>query len=125
MATVACIGECMTEPRGRPDGLCSRSFGGDTFSTALYLAGSGMPTREALARPFPPAKSCRAAGIGENTASDGLTQPDAVAVGGFRLTSPHRPGRREPAGRGQPREPIGAENDAETALTSFAVARCS
>ncbi len=39
---VACIGECMIELRERPDGLLSRSFGGDTLNTATYLARLGV-----------------------------------------------------------------------------------
>ena len=38
MARVACIGECMVELRQAPRGLYSRSFGGDTLNTAVYLA---------------------------------------------------------------------------------------
>ena len=40
---VACIGECMVELSGQPDGTLSRSFGGDTLNTALYLAQLGAP----------------------------------------------------------------------------------
>lgn len=39
---VACLGECMIELRERPDGLLSRSFGGDTLNTAVYLARLGV-----------------------------------------------------------------------------------
>ncbi len=39
---VACIGECMVELRERPDGLLSRSHGGDTLNTAVYLARLGV-----------------------------------------------------------------------------------
>ncbi len=41
---VACIGECMVELSERPDGSLSRSFGGDTLNTALYLARLGVRT---------------------------------------------------------------------------------
>jgi 2-dehydro-3-deoxygluconokinase len=39
---VACIGECMIELREQSDGLLSRSFGGDTLNTAVYLARLGV-----------------------------------------------------------------------------------
>ncbi|GJE39187.1 sugar kinase [Methylobacterium persicinum] len=39
----ACFGECMLELRTRPDGLLSRSYGGDTLNTAVYLARLGAP----------------------------------------------------------------------------------
>lgn len=39
----ACFGECMLELRTRPDGLLSRSYGGDTLNTAIYLARLGIP----------------------------------------------------------------------------------
>lgn len=39
----ACLGECMLELRTRPDGLLSRSYGGDTLNTAVYLARLGVP----------------------------------------------------------------------------------
>ncbi len=38
---IACLGECMVELRERPDGLLSRSHGGDTLNTAVYLARLG------------------------------------------------------------------------------------
>ncbi len=41
---VACLGECMVELRTRSDGLLSRSFGGDTLNTAVYLARLGVRT---------------------------------------------------------------------------------
>src|SRR5712671_697852 len=41
MAKVACIGECMIELKQAPGGLFSRSFGGDTLNTAVYLARLG------------------------------------------------------------------------------------
>ncbi|MGF9761462.1 sugar kinase [Microvirga sp. 0TCS3.31] len=42
MTRVACIGECMIELREEADGRLSRSFGGDTLNTAVYLARLGM-----------------------------------------------------------------------------------
>ena len=42
MTRVACIGECMIELRRAPGGLYSRSFGGDTLNTAVYLARLGI-----------------------------------------------------------------------------------
>jgi 2-dehydro-3-deoxygluconokinase len=39
---VAAIGECMVELRDLPDGLLSRSYGGDTLNTAVYLARLGV-----------------------------------------------------------------------------------
>jgi 2-dehydro-3-deoxygluconokinase len=42
MTRVACIGECMIELRQAPGGLYSRSFGGDTLNTAVYLARLGI-----------------------------------------------------------------------------------
>lgn len=39
----ACFGEGMLELRTRPDGLLSRSYGGDTLNTAVYLARLGIP----------------------------------------------------------------------------------
>lgn len=41
MARIACIGECMIELRENPDGTLTRSFGGDTLNTAIYLARLG------------------------------------------------------------------------------------
>ncbi|MBJ6126796.1 sugar kinase [Microvirga splendida] len=41
MTRVACIGECMIELREEADGKLSRSFGGDTLNTAVYLARLG------------------------------------------------------------------------------------
>lgn len=41
MARIACIGECMIELREEADGRLSRSFGGDTLNTAVYLARLG------------------------------------------------------------------------------------
>ncbi len=40
---VACLGECMIELSEHPDGTLTRSFGGDTLNTALYLARLGIP----------------------------------------------------------------------------------
>lgn len=42
MVRVACIGECMIELSERADGTLSRSFGGDTLNTALYMARLGV-----------------------------------------------------------------------------------
>ncbi len=44
MQRVACLGECMVELSEAPGGLLTRSFGGDTLNTALYLARLGTPT---------------------------------------------------------------------------------
>ncbi len=41
-ARVACVGECMVELREQPDGTLTRSFGGDTLNTAVYLARLGV-----------------------------------------------------------------------------------
>lgn len=41
---MACIGECMVELSERPDGTITRSFGGDTLNTALYLSRLGVAT---------------------------------------------------------------------------------
>ena len=41
---VACVGECMVELSERADGILTRSFGGDTLNTAIYLARLGVPT---------------------------------------------------------------------------------
>ena len=41
MAKVACLGECMIELREMADGRFSRSYGGDTLNTAVYLARLG------------------------------------------------------------------------------------
>jgi 2-dehydro-3-deoxygluconokinase len=41
---VACIGECMIELREMADGGLSRSYGGDTLNTAIYLARLGIDT---------------------------------------------------------------------------------
>lgn len=38
----ACLGECMIELIEHPDGSLTRSFGGDTLNTALYLARLGV-----------------------------------------------------------------------------------
>jgi 2-dehydro-3-deoxygluconokinase len=43
MAHVAAIGECMIELSEHPDGAITRSFGGDTLNTAVYLARLGVP----------------------------------------------------------------------------------
>ena len=43
MIRVACIGECMIELRELPNGHLSRSYGGDTLNTAVYLARLGVP----------------------------------------------------------------------------------
>ncbi len=43
MMRVASIGECMVELREQPDGTLTRSHGGDTLNTAVYLARLGMP----------------------------------------------------------------------------------
>lgn len=40
---VTCIGECMIELSEHPDGRITRSFGGDTLNTAVYLARLGVP----------------------------------------------------------------------------------
>jgi 2-dehydro-3-deoxygluconokinase len=42
MKRMACIGECMVELSEHPDGTLTRSFGGDTLNTALYLARLGI-----------------------------------------------------------------------------------
>jgi 2-dehydro-3-deoxygluconokinase len=42
MASVACIGECMIELKQAGNGLYSRSFGGDTLNTAIYLSRLGI-----------------------------------------------------------------------------------
>lgn len=42
MAKVACIGECMIELKQAERGLFSRSYGGDTLNTAVYLARLGV-----------------------------------------------------------------------------------
>src|ERR1700709_2104394 len=42
MNRVACIGECMSELKQGERGLYSRSFGGDTLNTAVYLARLGV-----------------------------------------------------------------------------------
>jgi 2-dehydro-3-deoxygluconokinase len=42
MARVACIGECMIELKQAQGGLFSRSYGGDTLNTAVYLARLGV-----------------------------------------------------------------------------------
>ena len=39
---VASIGECMVELKERPDGTLTRSHGGDTLNTAVYLARLGI-----------------------------------------------------------------------------------
>jgi 2-dehydro-3-deoxygluconokinase len=43
MVRVACIGECMIELSEHADGSLTRSFGGDTLNTALYMARLGVP----------------------------------------------------------------------------------
>ncbi len=43
MTRVACVGECMVELSEHPDGTLTRSFGGDTLNTSLYLARLGVP----------------------------------------------------------------------------------
>jgi 2-dehydro-3-deoxygluconokinase len=43
MAHVAAIGECMIELSEHPDGAITRSFGGDTLNTSVYLARLGVP----------------------------------------------------------------------------------
>jgi 2-dehydro-3-deoxygluconokinase len=42
MARVAAIGECMIELSEHPDGAITRSFGGDTLNTSVYLARLGV-----------------------------------------------------------------------------------
>jgi 2-dehydro-3-deoxygluconokinase len=42
MTKVACIGECMIELKQAERGLYSRSFGGDTLNTAIYLSRLGI-----------------------------------------------------------------------------------
>ena len=42
MTRVACIGECMIELSELSDGRLSRTYGGDTFNTAVYLARLGI-----------------------------------------------------------------------------------
>lgn len=42
MSRVACIGECMIELSEVGDGRLSRTFGGDTLNTAVYLARLGV-----------------------------------------------------------------------------------
>jgi 2-dehydro-3-deoxygluconokinase len=42
MSKVACIGECMIELKQADGGLYSRSYGGDTLNTAVYLARLGV-----------------------------------------------------------------------------------
>src|SRR5882757_1260567 len=50
MTRVACIGECMIELKQAGSGLFSRSYGGDTLNTAVYLArlGAGVDYITAL-----------------------------------------------------------------------------
>jgi 2-dehydro-3-deoxygluconokinase len=43
MKRTACIGECMVELSEHPGGGLTRSFGGDTLNTSLYLARLGVP----------------------------------------------------------------------------------
>jgi 2-dehydro-3-deoxygluconokinase len=43
MVRVACIGECMIELSELTDGSLTRSYGGDTLNTALYMARLGIP----------------------------------------------------------------------------------
>jgi 2-dehydro-3-deoxygluconokinase len=45
MTEIACIGECMIELKQAGDGLYSRSYGGDTLNTAVYLARLGNTVR--------------------------------------------------------------------------------
>ena len=47
--SAVCIGECMIELSEARDGTLTRSFGGDTLNTALYLARLGVPTSYATA----------------------------------------------------------------------------
>ncbi len=42
MTKIACIGECMIELSEHADGRITRSFGGDTLNTAVYLARLGV-----------------------------------------------------------------------------------
>ncbi len=42
MVRAACVGECMIELSELADGRLSRSYGGDTFNTALYMARLGV-----------------------------------------------------------------------------------
>jgi 2-dehydro-3-deoxygluconokinase len=42
MTKVACIGECMIELKQAGGGLYSRSYGGDTLNTSVYLARLGV-----------------------------------------------------------------------------------
>ncbi|MBC7042297.1 sugar kinase, partial [Salmonella enterica subsp. enterica serovar Enteritidis] len=42
MTTVACIGECMIELSQGAGGQLTRSYGGDTLNTAVYLARLGV-----------------------------------------------------------------------------------
>lgn len=44
MTTVACIGECMIELSQGADNRLTRSYGGDTLNTAIYLARLGVST---------------------------------------------------------------------------------
>lgn len=44
MRSIACIGECMVELAESPDSTLTRSFGGDTLNTAVYLARLGVRT---------------------------------------------------------------------------------
>jgi len=42
MVRIACIGECMIELSEHSDGSLTRSYGGDTLNTAVYLARLGV-----------------------------------------------------------------------------------
>lgn len=92
---VACLGECMVELSEHGDGRLTRSFGGDTLNTAVYLARLGAPTEYVTA-------------LGTDPLSDGMAaswQAEGVGTGAVLRVAGALPGlymiQTDPAGERQ------------------------
>lgn len=92
---VACVGECMVELSEGPDGRLTRSFGGDTLNTALYLARLGTPTDYVTALGADPFSDAMLAAWAEEGIGTGLVQRVAGALPGLYLIRTDAAGERQ------------------------------
>lgn len=92
---VACVGECMVELSEGPDGSLTRSFGGDTLNTALYLARLGVPTDYVTALGTDPFSDAMLAAWEQEGIGTGLVQRVPGALPGLYLIRTDDAGERQ------------------------------
>ena len=92
---VACVGECMVELSEGPDGLLTRSFGGDTLNTALYLARLGIATDYVTALGSDPFSDAMLAAWEQEGIGTGLVQRVPGALPGLYLIRTDDAGERQ------------------------------